>query len=115
MERIIKYDYIDDKLTIMKKKIAELSDAKNKLNKDILLLENCFKGEDGELIKRIYLNKIVSIDKYMENVLNYLKYFEWLISSYKGTHYQAKLNLSSGLETQSNNINSDDYIFYDWE
>ncbi len=112
MRRIINYGYIDNKVLYIKRRLIELNDIKDKLNKDILLLENSFKGQDGDLHRKKYISKISSIEKYIENIKKYIEYFDWLSSSYKDIQYRTKMQLSENLNVSNDSFEYED--FYDW-
>ncbi len=105
MRRIVKFNYIGEKVTHIKKMLVELEEAKSKLKSDIESVSDCFTGPDGSLIKNIYLSRLSSIDKYIENIKRYSEYYAWVSSSYKENYFHSK----SAMTMNKSNSN----VYYD--
>ena len=104
MKRIIKYNYINDNISFINKLLSELDTAKTKLTKNVNLIENDYQGEDGKRIMNKYLNKIILIDEYINNVNKYLNYFKWLVGEYEHSQRTANNKMLTDFKIDIENI-----------
>ncbi len=104
MKRIIKYNYIDDNISLINNLLLELNDAKTKLLKNINLIGIYYQSEDGKKIMNNYLNKVILIDDYIQNVNRYLSYFKWLTGEYKYSQQIANNNMQADFKFDISNI-----------
>jgi len=99
MRKIINMDKVTEVTVIMIEKLKTIEEVQTKLNADIEMLNECYKGIDADLIKSKYLITVKNIDALKNTIDSYIKYFKWLVESYGENLNSAMKNYNSIMET----------------
>ena len=100
MIRRININAIKDVAMNLEKYNKELSEAKNKLNFDVRLLDDAYKGVDANVIKEKYQERIDTLNKVITNYFNYTEYLKKVSGVYNDNINSVRKNLISLVENK---------------
>ena len=115
MRRIIKYNSIAETASNMLIELNTLKDQQAQLLKDIDTIRDSYQGIDAEGIITQYTKRVNYLNEYINNMIEYQKYFEWISGSYKESHEKIRKDLVDLVEPVENEIVNDPFANFDVE
>ena len=104
MRRIISYNSIAETASNMLLQLNILKDQQTQLKKDIETIRDSYQGVDAEGIVIQYTKRANYISEYINYMLEYQRYFEWISGSYKESNDKIRKDLAEIGEPIENEI-----------
>jgi len=104
MRRIINYGSIAETASNMLSQLNLLKDQQTKLLNDIDVIRDSYKGIDSEGIIIQYKKRVNYLNEYINIMVEYQKYFEWISGSYKDSHEKVRKDLVEIVEPMEEKV-----------